>query len=161
MLYLHLLLLIGDSTYLIAMHMQEKDICEETIARVDSVIGSYHMDYLNQNVTAGFHYQVAVYKATLQEEDEAYERLQKYVKTACALLKNGMLHGDSYFNRLDRWFEDLDLGTQMPRNRKLVLQSVRENLNNPAFAMLREKKDFTKMERVLCEVEREIDDSNR
>ena len=161
MLYLHLLLLIGDSTYLIAMHMQEKDICEETIARVDSVIGSYHMEHLNPNVTAGFHYQVAVYKAALQEEDEAYERLQKYVETACALLKKGMLHGDSYFNRLDRWFEDLDLGTQMPRNRKLVLQSVRENLNNPAFAMLREKKDFTKMEKVLCEVEREIYDSNR
>lgn len=152
-LYLHLLLLIGDSTYFIALHMQDKEICEETIERVDSVIQAYHMEYLHPNVTAGYYYQVAVYKAVYKEKEEAIKRLNKYAQTVCSLMKNGTLHGDSYFNKLDSWFETLDLGKQMPRNRKFVMQSVRENLNNPVFDELREMNEFIRIDKLLAEVE--------
>ena len=60
-------------------------------------------------------------------------------------MEKGMLHGDSYFNKLDSWFEVLDLGTQMPRSKKLVMQSAKENLNNPVFENLRERKEFNRI----------------
>lgn len=149
--YLHLLLLIGDSIYFLSMHMQEREICEETIARVDAVIKSYHMDELNPNITAGYHYQVAIYKAVCGEKVEAVHRLQKYLKSVDILMKKGLLHGDTYFDRLDSWFENLDLGTQMPRSKKLVMQSVRESLDNPVFLQLREMKEFARVDKMVSE----------
>lgn len=149
--YLHLLMLVGDSTYFIAMHIHEKEICEETIERLDSVIKIYHLEELNPNVIAGYYYQVAVYKAVCGENEEAVKRLRKYAETVCTLMERGMLHGDSYFNKLDSWFEELDLGTQMPRNKILVMQSARENLNNPVFDSLREMKEFKRIDKLLRE----------
>lgn len=147
--YLHLLMLVGDSTYFLAMHMQEKEICEETIARIDAVIKAYQLEELNPNIVAGYDYQVSVYQAVNGEKEEALKRLEKYAKRVCSLITKGMLHGDSYFNKLDSWFETLDLGTQMPRNKKLVIQSARENLNNPVFAELHGRKEFARIEKVL------------
>lgn len=149
--YLHLLMLIGDSTYFLAMHIQEKEICEETIVRMDAVIKTYHLQELNPNVVAGYYYQVAVFKAISGESEEAVKRLRSYAETVCSMMKKGMLHGDSYFLKLDSWFEMLDLGTQMPRSKKLVMQSARENLNNPVFAKLREKKEFQRIDKLLEE----------
>lgn len=147
--YLHLLMLIGDSTCFLAMHMQEKEICEETVARVDVMIKTYRLNELNPNVVAGYYYQVAVYKVINGESDEAMNRLKCYAKTVCSIMEKGMLHGDSYFVRLDSWFESLDLGTQMPRSKKLVMQSARKNLDNPVFEVIREKKEFKRIERLL------------
>ena len=147
--YLHLLMLIEDSTCFLAMHMQEKEICEETVARVDVMIKTYRLNELNPNVVAGYYYQVAVYKVINGESDEAMNRLQCYAKTVCSIMEKGMLHGDSYFFRLDSWFESLDLGTQMPRSKKLVMQGARKNLDNPVFEVIREKKEFKRIERLL------------
>lgn len=150
-LYLHLLMLVGNSTYFLSIHMQEPKLCEETIERVDTVIKTYDMDELNPNVTAGYHYNVAIYKAVCGAKEEAVERLQNYAKLVCSIMENGALHGDSYFNKLDTWFEELDLGTQMPRSKKLVIQSARENLNNPVFDGLRGMKEFQKIDKRLAQ----------
>ena len=149
--YLHLLMLLGDSTYLLAMHMQEREICEETIDRVDGVIKAYQLEELNPHVAAVYEYQVAVYKALCSEKEETLKRLHKYADIVFSIMEKGMLHGDAYFNRLDSWFESLDLGSQMPRSKKFVLQSARESLKNPVFDGLREEKDFKRIEKQLAE----------
>lgn len=149
--YLHLLMLIEDSACFLTMHMQEKEACEETIARVDAVIAAYHMDELHPNAAAIYEYQVAVYRTLNGEKEQAIKRLESFVKLTDFLLKNGTLHGDAYFNKLDVWFEKLDLGVQMPRSKKLVLQSSRDSLSNPVFQELREMKEFQRLERQLME----------
>ncbi|MGN0153216.1 MAG: helix-turn-helix domain-containing protein [Lachnospiraceae bacterium] len=150
--YLHLLMLVADSTYFLSMNMQEKAICDETITRVDTLITTYCLDELNPNVVAGYQYQTAIYKIIVGEKEEAVRRLRKYAETVCLMMKNGMLHGDAYFYKMDSWFEELDLGTQMPRSKKLVMQSARENLKNPAFDGLRELAEFMKVEHLLAEI---------
>ena len=115
------------------------------------MIKIYPLEELNPNVIAGYYYQVAVYKAVCGENEEAVKRLRKYAETVCTLMEKGMLHGDSYFNKLDSWFEELDLGTQMPRNKILVMQSARENLNNTVFDSLREMKEFKRIDKLLRE----------
>ena len=150
-LYLHLLLLVGDSTCFLSMHMRERELCEETIARTDAVINAYHMDVLNPNVTAGFHYQAAIFESSCGEKEKAIERLQNYAELVCSIMKKGNLDGDSYFDKLDTWFEELDLGTQMPRSKKILMQNARENLNHPAFEALRGLKEFQKIDERLAE----------
>ena len=148
-LYLHLLMVMEESTCLLTMHMQEKEICQETIARVDALIGAYHMDQLNPNSAAGFYFQAAVYHAVCGETEEALFRLQQYVDAVGILLDTGMLHGDSYFTKLGSWLEELDLGTQMPRSKMLVIQSAKESLKQPVFDGLRGRKEFARLEKTL------------
>lgn len=149
--YLHLLLLVADSTSFLMQHMQQREVCEETIQRTDVLIETYHIETLNPNVVAGYDYYVAAYKASYGDEKEAMRRLRHYIQIVRSMMEQGMLHGDSYFNRLDSWFEELDLGGQMPRSKKLVLQSVRESLENPVFDGLRDKKEFEMLKKMISE----------
>lgn len=151
--YLHLITLIGDGVNYIAMNMQNGKICDETIRRVDKLIEAFELNELNLNVVAIYQYQVAVYYMMSENQGETIERLRKYASTVCGLLNNGMLHGDSYFTKLDKWFEGLDLGPQMPRSKKLVLQNAAENLKNPVFAGLQEKNEFKSIEKMLEKIE--------
>lgn len=151
--YIHLITLIGDSVNYLAMNMQKREICEETISRLDKLIEAFKLDGLNLNVVAAYQYQVASYMAMYGEINKAVNRLKKYAETVRSLLKTGLLHGDSYFSKLDSWFEELDLGTQMPRSKKLVIQNARENLNNPAFAGLQGLKEFQVIVKMLDAIE--------
>lgn len=144
--YLHLLLLIGDGIQFLAIHMQEREICEETIRRLEEVIDIYHMDKIHPNVVVSYLCQAAAYFCMHGEPEEAIKRLQRYASLIkSAIEKEQFLCGDDYFTKLDGWFENLDLGTQMVRDKKLVLQSARMSLESPAFASLRDREEFAKI----------------
>lgn len=148
--YLHLLLLIGDGIQFLGIHIQEREVCEETIRRLDQVIELYHMDKIHPNVVSAFLCQAAAFFCMFGEQEEAIKRLQRYAKIIKnAVEKETLLCGDDYFTKLDGWFENLDLGTQMVRDKKLALQGARMNLENPAFAPLRDLPEFTKICRQL------------
>ena len=144
--FLHLLLLIGDGVQFLAIHIQEREVCEETIKRLDQVVDIYHMEKIHPNVVVAYLSQTAVYYCMHGEPENAIKRLQRYVR----LIKNiveteSTLRGDAYFTKLDGWFENLDLGTQMVRDKKLVLQSARMSLESPAFASLKGMEAFAKI----------------
>ncbi|MEE1256625.1 MAG: hypothetical protein UHN47_08970 [Lachnospiraceae bacterium] len=61
--YHHLIALIGDAVNYLNMHMQDKEICAETIRRIDQLIEAFKLDALDLNVIAIYQYQVAVYYA--------------------------------------------------------------------------------------------------
>lgn len=144
--YLHLLLLIGDGIQFLGIHMQEREICDETIRRLEQVIDLYHMDKIHPNVVASYLCQAAAYFCIHGEFEAAIKRLQRYVRIIIiATDKEMFLCGDDYFTKLDGWFENLDLGTQMVRDKKLVLQSARMGLENPVFAPLRDMEEFAKI----------------
>lgn len=150
--YLYVLSLVGGAIQYLMMHVQESEKCEETVKRIDAVIEAYHMEQLHQNSAAAYQYQVAVCYCVQGKNEEALKRLLRYAKIVRTLQENAWsLHGDEYFTKLDQWIEGLDLGTQMVRDRKIILQSARENLNNPVFAEIREAKEFARVIAELAE----------
>lgn len=150
--YHHLITLIGDAVNYMNMHMQDKEICDETISRIDQLIEAFELYGLDLNVIAIYQYQAAVYYAITGENAEALIRLQKYAQTVLGLLHCGMLHGDTYFTKLDTWFEQLDLGSQMPRSKKLILENARGNLNNSFFTGIQETKEFLAIRKMLEQI---------
>ena len=149
--YMHLLQLISSAQQFLIMHMQETEKCEETIKRIDGLMELYHVEGLHENVAAGYHYHVAVVRCMQQKEDEAVDRLEIFAKLVKRMMdKDFGLHGDDYFTGLESWFEGLDLGTQMVRDKKIVLESARQNLDNPIFDNLRTKKTFQELYRILA-----------
>lgn len=150
--FLHLLSLVEGATQYIAFRAQDKESCEETIRRMDGLIELFQLERLHQNIAAVYHYQVAVYQCQQEDIEGVFARLKRFVEIICDLLDHeAALHGDGYFNRLEEWFEGLDLGKQMVRDKKLVLDNACQALENPVFSPLIEDKRLVRLKRVLRE----------
>lgn len=95
---------------------------------------------------------MAVYQCQQEDIEGVFARLKRFVEIICDLLDHeAALHGDGYFNRLEEWFEGLDLGKQMVRDKKLVLDNACQALENPVFSPLIEDKRLVRLKRVLTE----------
>ena len=47
------------------------------------------------------------------------------------------MHGDSFFDCIEDWFEKFDLGADAPRDEKIIKQSMIQSVElNPAFQIL-------------------------
>lgn len=149
--YLNLLALVSSSVLYLTLCGGDRAGCEETIRRVDGVIGLYRLERLHPNVTAQFQYQAALVLTASGEHGKALERLEIYARTVSGLLEDGqpLLHGDNYFTRLSPWFEQLALGPNPPRDKALIRQSVAQSLNHPAFEPLRDAEPFKAIQKSL------------
>lgn len=146
-LYLHLLSLVGNSVLYLGMHFEQPDRCQETIRRIDSLIETFQIDALHPNATAQFQYQCALFFTLQGQQAQALKRLTIYRDLVLTLLKtdNLQLHGDSYFDALDTYFEQLKLGRTAPKDKKLVVDSFQQSLNHPLFAPLMDTAEFQKI----------------
>ena len=64
-----------------------------------------------------------------------------------------MLHGDSYFDTLEQWIDDLALGKEPVRARELVAKSATEALANPVFQQYSNEEQFKE---IIKSIEREV-----
>lgn len=151
--YIHLVALVGVAIGHLSVNSENLNVCEETIRRTDCVILAYTLDKLNPNSVAQFYYQAAVVYAIHNQQEKALERLRQYEHTVSYLLTgdNINLHGDSYFNTLDAWFSQLDLGAAPPKNKKLVMDNVVQSLSHPAFVILNSTDTFQKIKQNIIE----------
>ena len=148
----NLLSLIAGASQYLSLHMQEPELCEETIQRIDKLIDIYHLESLHPNTAAIFTYQAAVCFCVQQKQDEALERLRKFVSCSLSLIENGLtLHGDKYFDTLDEWFAGFDLGAEAPRDRKLVFESIVQAVDNPVFSSLTKTEEYIRIRKTLME----------
>lgn len=151
--YLHLLSLVGSAVSYLSIQIQHRQICEETICRIDRLIESYDLAHLHPNVAAQFYYQAALVYMVHGERELALDRLAQYRNTVCFLLSNQniYLHGDSYFDSIENWFEGLDLGPNPPRNKKIVAEGACQAFLHPLFAQLENNTRFQQIKKSLQE----------
>jgi len=75
--------------------------------------------------------------------DKALDMLQQYTEIIISDIYPLSLHGDDFFDLLERWLDKLDLGTDLPRDEKTIRKSMADAIiNNPAFALLAEEPSF-------------------
>ena len=148
----NLITLVGSASQYLSLHMQEPKLCEETIQRTEKLMDIFHLESLHPNTAAIFTYQAAICFCIQQKNEEALERLRKFISYSLSLIENGLtLHGDEYFNTLDEWFDGFDLGAEAPRDKKLVFASIVQAVENPVFAPLTQKEAYIRMRKTLKE----------
>ena len=75
--------------------------------------------------------------------DKALEILEKYAELVTGDIYPLKIKGDDYFNLLEEWIETLDLGNSLPRNDKIICQSMVDGVvKNPAFIVLSDEPRF-------------------
>ncbi|MDO3410339.1 helix-turn-helix transcriptional regulator [Saccharibacillus sp. CPCC 101409] len=148
--FTHLLSLTGSATQYLAIHSGDLGVCEQTMQRIDRLIEAYRLETLHPNSAALFHCQAAIVYSLNGKAENAIARLERYAFCIGRLLENDiMLRGDSYFDGIESWFEQLDMGRSAPRDRKVILDSAVQVLEHPAFADLRDTADYRRIKRSL------------
>lgn len=133
--YQHLLMLVGATPSYLMLWAEDEKRTEEILSRALAVAKAYHLDDLHSNTMAQT-YLAAAHVYCLQGKGEkALEMLRRYADLCGRFVYT--LHGDAYFDALQKWFEHFDLGTQAPRSERLIRESMLEAVTqNPAFAAL-------------------------
>ena len=150
--YGNILSLVASSKTMIELHSDDLTVCEETIRRVETIAQAYDIEHLNTNSVALFWYQVAIVYSIHGKKEESLIYLTKFVDSMEYLIFQDiiMLHGDSYFTKLDYWVEQLDLNGQAPRDKKVIWESAMTCLERPEFTILQTEDAFKKLkERLL------------
>lgn len=144
--YQHLLFLVDEGTLLLAFYQEEPLRAERIIARTEQVLEIFALETLHPLVALNFYLASALYYARRADRERSLAQLERY-GAVCAqgdLLYT--LHGDDYFDLITPWLEELTLGPAMPRNPRLVRESLYESVaQNPLLAFLKEETRFEQL----------------
>lgn len=144
--YQHLLMLVGSMPGFLMLSMEDDARVEEIVRRTRAVADAFHLEELNSNVTAQFYLAAAQAYCMRGKADEAIGMLARYTDLCVSGRFAYTMRGDDFFDALDAWFENFDLGKDAPRSRRLIEESMFEGVaRNPAFQMLAERPEFIRM----------------
>lgn len=149
--FLHLMNLTASATQYIIIHSDDLRICEDTIWRIENIIETYHLEHLHPNAVAVFCYQAAIVYSMHNEKKKALNMLKRYTDAVDYLLtgENLALHGDDYFNQISGWYEQLDIGSDAPRDKRVILEDAIQVLHHPAFAGLEKDGEYQNIKNIL------------
>ncbi|XCP86862.1 helix-turn-helix transcriptional regulator [Roseburia hominis] len=156
--YMHLLSLVASALEYLSIKSADLAACEETIRRITALIDTFQIEHLHPNTASSFYYQTAVIYSMHGLEERALFYLAKYEENIRYLLaeSNIALHGDAYFDLLDEWITQLDLGPAPPRDKKMVADSSLQLLDHPSFSILQGNLTFKQIKNNLTkEVEKQ------
>ncbi|MGL5295994.1 MAG: helix-turn-helix domain-containing protein [Culicoidibacterales bacterium] len=150
MMYSHLMMLITNAMSYIKLPNSTRLKQLQTIERIDVLIQTYNIHRLHPNTVAMYNYQIALNALDYKEYDQALQRIDKYVQAVVQLLDdNVQIHGDDYFETIDQWFEEAQLGTQAVRDKRLVFLSSVQALEVAQFVPLAKHQQFQLLKQKL------------
>ena len=103
----------------------------------------FDLDELHSNIAVNLYLSAAQAYMVHGQKEKALDLIERYTKVCLKSIYNFKLKGNEYFDKIEAWFKDLDLGVNPPRSQKLIKQSVVSALkDNPVFASLKEEYRF-------------------
>lgn len=116
---------------------------EEGMRRSLAVAEAFDMKRLHPSVLAGLYLAAAQGYLIQGNRGQALHMLEKYTEIVTSDIYPLRLHCDAYFDLLEGWLEELDLGTGLPRDEKTIRKSMADTvILNPAFSALSNEHRF-------------------
>ncbi len=135
--YEAVLVMINSVVNYLHLHTGELEKCEAMIGRVDAVLSEGGVGRAGRNAEAQFHYSAATVYCAHGKNAEAIKRLHRFARIVKEMERTDMrLCTDPLLDRLEEWFEENELGTDAVRDSMVVMESVRQALENPVFSGL-------------------------
>ncbi|WP_432354126.1 helix-turn-helix domain-containing protein [Sporosarcina sp. A2] len=149
MMYQSILQIVGSSPIYLRLTASEHASFNETIRRIDGLIDLYELKNLHPNMCIQFYVSAAQTAAAEKNRDMLYKYLTKYVDVCIHNLWPIELRGDAYFNRLEGWLEQLDLGKNALRNDGIIKRSILEIMDAPFFEPYQEDEEMRTLKKKL------------
>ncbi len=122
----------------------DSDAFEKTCDRSLAIAEAFELKELHPSVLLTLYLTLAQEAMRCKDKEQALTMLKRYTNLAASDIYPLKLHGDSYFDLLEDWVEEmLPLGSDLPRAEATVRKSIRESVSeNPVFAPLFENQAF-------------------
>ena len=135
--------LISTLTNYLSICMDTPEQFEETCKRALAVANAFDIEHLHPALLVKLYLVAAQGYASFGDINKVLEILGKYKTLVMGDIYPLKLKGDAYFNLLEEWIDELDLGNALPRDEKIVRQSMVDGIaKNPAFASLENNKEY-------------------
>ncbi|WP_080872083.1 helix-turn-helix domain-containing protein [Oceanobacillus timonensis] len=132
----------------VLIHAPEK--FKETVQRGQALAETFDLTSLHPVALMNFQLSAAFGHAQMKEEHEALSMLEEFTEVIKETSFPIVLHGDDYFDQVDDWFNNLDIGNQMPRDSRLVKENfINAVVDNPLFLNGQEQERFEQINRKL------------
>ena len=142
--YQYLLGLLGNASELLMLEIANPEYFDQIVARVETVMDTFHIEKLNVNTALVFYLRAASGFAMQNRTDEALRCLERYVKICMKIEFPVRLTGDDYFYLLEDWIKrEIMLSSQTPRDDESIKKSLYESIaTNPVFESLKEQATY-------------------
>lgn len=141
--YQHLMFFLSDMSVFLILYQDDEKRAEGIIQRARTMMDAFEIDHLHPNTAAIFYMTAAQFYMKHKNTETALEFLEKYEYVCTNCFFPYELHGDQFFDRLDDWFKDFDLGVQAPRSESLIQKSMITAIeDNPIFAELHKNPNY-------------------
>ena len=141
--YQNLISLVGNISQQIVLNMDKLDIIEECFKRAAGICELFNLDELHPNTTVNLYLATAQGYAINKQNEKALELIQKYTDVCIKNIYNFKLRGNEFFDKIENWLKELDLGVNTPRSHELIKQSVISGIkDNPIFSDLKDDYRF-------------------
>lgn len=141
--YQHLMVVFDSLLYALILADRDMGRVEEILRRALLVADAFEMEHLQPNTMVLFYAMGARAYCLSGQTDKALDLLERYVNLCIGGFFPYKLHGDAFFDSIDGWLKDLNLGEQAPRSEKIIKESMLNDvLLNPDYAVLSENPRF-------------------
>ena len=115
---------------------------EEARRRGLIVAEAFDMKHLHPAVIIGIYLSAAQGYCMQQNHERALDMLEEYAGIVTGNIYPLRLQGDSFFDQLNSWLEQLDLGTGLPRDEKTIKKSMLGVVESPVFSALAQEERY-------------------
>jgi hypothetical protein len=130
----------------LSLCIDKPDRFEETLRRGMAVAEAFDLRRLHPAVLIGLYLAAAQGYCMQENAGRALDMLEGYTDIVTGDIYPLRLHGDGYFDLLERWLKRLDLGTGLPRDEKTIRRSMHDAVAlNPAYAVLQGEAGFSRV----------------
>jgi len=125
---------------------------EEVLHRAQVIEEAFDMRHLHPGVLVGIYIAAAQGYMMQGNSERTLDMLQQYTEMVTSDIYPLSLHGDDFFDLLERWLDELELGRDLPRDEKTIKKSMADAIiNNPTFSVLADEPRFQSItEKLQC-----------
>lgn len=144
--YQHMGSLIDALSNYLPLCVDHAEQFEQTYRRALAVIEAFDLAHLHPALVVTFYIISAQGYTMAGNTEKALEILEKYASLVTGDIYPLKIKGDGYFDLIGEWIETLDLGDTLPRDEKIICQSMIDGVTqNPVFTVLSETPQFQKI----------------
>lgn len=141
--YRHIVSLLGLFPAYLMLCENEPERFEEVLLRALTLAEAFDLKQLHPVILINL-YLAAAHGYIMQgNKGKTLDMLQHYAQIAAGNVYPLKLHGDAFFNLIDGWLAELDLGVTPQHDEKTIKQSMYDSVvNNPDFSSIAEDYRF-------------------
>lgn len=127
----------------LALCADEADKHDEILRRALLVAEAFDLKHLHPAIYSPIYITAAQTYIIQGKKDQALDMLQSYTRVVTGDIYPLRLHGDKFFDLLDNWLDEIDLGNNLPRDERTARQSMFSIVaDNPIFTVLADEPKF-------------------